>query len=184
MRRQRRLAGLVGLGIAGALAAGLLWALPPLDPTAELPDPLPAGVVSVSESVDLGMGCWHLTRAPSASSPARSGGSRSVWSTPTRPRTRATCRGPTPRPRCATTPAPRIFLWVVPRETTTAALQAEGGGHIPAEIYHLTDLDMSVAIARFYPQDPTGWEHTATNGSGEITQRPGLLRWSEVPSGT
>jgi hypothetical protein len=172
VRRQRRRTGLVGLA-AGALTAGLFWINQPLDTGEEVPELLPAGVVSVTDSVDVGMGGWQLATQ----------GHQVCLVDPSEAHT--SCAAPVSQPPTTlrNDTGPQIFLWVVPRETATAALQAENQGHIPADVYHLADLDISVAIARLYPQDPTGWEHISTDEAGEITQRSKLSRWSEIPAG-
>jgi hypothetical protein len=174
VRRQRRRAGLVAVGgAAGALTAGLFWINQPLDTGEEIPELLPAGVVSVIDSVDIGMNGWQLATR----------GDQVCLVDPNEAHTSCAAPDSQPPTTLRNDTGPQIFLWVVPQETATAALQAENRGHIPADVYHLSDLDISVAIARLYPQDPTGWEHISADQAGEITQRSRLSRWSEIPAG-
>lgn len=64
---------------------------------------------------------------------------------------------------------PQIYAWVVRDSTDTAALEQPSGGMIPADVYRVSELDVSIAVAQLLPQDPTGWERISRDDAGTVT---------------
>lgn len=64
---------------------------------------------------------------------------------------------------------PQIYAWVVRDSTDTAALEQPSGGMIPADVYRVSELDVSIAVAQLLPQDPTGWERVSRDDAGTVT---------------
>lgn len=64
---------------------------------------------------------------------------------------------------------PQIYVWVVRDSTDTAVLEQPSGGTIPADVYRVSELDVSIAVARLLPPDPTGWERISRDDAGTVT---------------
>lgn len=64
---------------------------------------------------------------------------------------------------------PQIYAWVVRDDTATASLEKPMGGLIPADVYRVSELDVSIAVAQLLPQDPTGWERLSRDEAGTVT---------------
>lgn len=70
---------------------------------------------------------------------------------------------------------PQIYAWVVRDSTATAALEKSQGGVIPAQVYRVSDLDVSIAVATLPPGD--GWTRVSRDESGAVTDEvPFVLR--------
>lgn len=64
---------------------------------------------------------------------------------------------------------PQIYAWVVRGSTATASLEKPMAGMIPADVYRVAELDVSIAVVQWLPQDPTGWERLSRDDDGTVT---------------
>lgn len=63
---------------------------------------------------------------------------------------------------------PQISAWVVRDSTATASLEKPMAGMIPAQVYRVSELDVSIAVAQLLPQDSAGWERVSRDETGTV----------------
>lgn len=62
---------------------------------------------------------------------------------------------------------PEVYAWVVRDGTATAALEDPQGGVVQAQVYRVSDLNVSVAVATQLPRDE--WTRLSRDASGMVT---------------
>lgn len=63
----------------------------------------------------------------------------------------------------------QIYAWVVRDNTATASLEKPTADMIPAQVYRVSELDVSIAVAHLLPEDLTGWERISRDEVGTVT---------------
>lgn len=158
-RRCSLWAGAVAASVALVAAGGIAVAAWPKDAGQAM---VPAGVTEVSGTFEVGRG-WEMvvdgqglclaneagTVYSCGVGPAFNEGSTISWS-----------HGES---------GPQIYAWVVRDSTAAASLEKPMAGMIPAQVYRVSELDVSIAVAQLLPQDTAGWERISRDGTGTVT---------------
>lgn len=166
---------------AGAVAASVLVAAGGAAvaawPGGERAEVVPAGVDQVSGTFEIGMG-WEM--AVDGRALCLANRTRTVYSCGADVAFRedavfAWSNGQS---------GPQIYAWVVRDSTATASLEKPMAGMIPAQVYRVSELDVSIAVAQLLPQDPSGWERVSRDETGAVVDSvPFDLEGGNMPAG-
>lgn len=173
VQRQHRRSMWVGAVAASAVlaAGGVAVATWPGDTTTFA---VPAGVTQVSDTIEIGSG-WQMvvdgdglcltdeagTESSCGVNLAFQEGNVFSWS--------------------SDASGPRIYAWVVRDGTATASLESPARA-IAADVYRVSALDVSIAVAQDLPQDVSGWARISRDETGALTDSVPFHAEQDLPT--